>query len=189
MKVYTRSGDKGTTGLLGSQRIGKDHLLLDAYGTVDELNSFLGIAHGLANESPSAFQVLSSQLQRIQNELFVVGSHLACQESAMKTMLPSLDPGMITLLENEIDQMEADLPKLTQFILPGGTKLSSALHVCRTVCRRAERAVFQAKGIETLIIDELIGIYLNRLSDYFFCCARFANFKSNTSDLLWQKSK
>jgi cob(I)alamin adenosyltransferase len=165
-KIYTKTGDDGTTGLVGGNRVSKSNLRLDAYGTVDELNAYIGLLHSMINDLK-----IQEFLLQVQNKLFVIGSKLASDEKGM-AITGSLDcSGQdIQVLEKAIDEYDAELPALTQFILPGGSVLVSYCHVARTVCRRAERRVVQLA--ETTPVEELIVQYLNRLSDYLFVLSR-----------------
>ncbi len=164
MKIYTRKGDQGTTMLFGGARLPKDDLRIEAYGTVDELNSFLG---WLADHA-TAYQ---DQLRHIQDRLFVLGAWLATDPTKRdKVTLPTFDNREIQLLEQWIDQLEADLPPLKNFVLPGGHPTASMAHICRTVCRRAERRVVALMREDELPIPAVA--YLNRLSDYLFVLAR-----------------
>ncbi len=165
-KIYTKTGDDGTTGLVGGNRVSKSNLRLDAYGTVDELNAYIGLLHSMINDTK-----IQELLLLVQNKLFVIGSKLASDEKG-RAITSSLDCSGkdIHLLEMAIDEYDAELPALTQFILPGGSALVSYCHVARTVCRRAERRVVQLA--ETTPVEELIVQYLNRLSDYLFVLSR-----------------
>lgn len=165
-KIYTKTGDDGTTGLVGGNRVSKSNLRLDAYGTVDELNAYIGLLHSMINDLK-----IQELLLQVQNKLFVIGSKLASDEKGM-AITSSLDCSGkdIQVLEKAIDEYDAELPALTQFILPGGSVLVSYCHVARTVCRRAERRVVQLA--ETTPVEELIVQYLNRLSDYLFVLSR-----------------
>jgi len=165
-KIYTKTGDDGTTGLVGGNRVRKSNLRLDAYGTVDELNAYIGLLHSMITDAK-----IQELLLLVQNKLFVIGSKLASDEKG-KLITDGLDcsGNDIQVLEKAIDEYDAELPALTQFILPGGSMLVSYCHVARTVCRRAERRVVQLA--ETTPIEELIVQYLNRLSDYLFVLSR-----------------
>lgn len=178
MKIYTRTGDDGTTGLIGGSRVPKSDPRIDAYGTVDELNAMIGCVAAIAT-SP-----LLEQLRRVQAELFVIGSQLATPEgSPHRSSLPELDEQMIGRLESEIDRTETALPALRNFILPGGSETAARLHLARTVCRRAERLIVAYAGehrAPTRVIE-----YLNRLSDWLFVQARGANHLLGVSDILW----
>jgi cob(I)alamin adenosyltransferase len=180
MRLYTRTGDDGTTGLIGGARARKDSLQIDAYGTVDELNAHLGVVR--AGDEPW----LDHLLAPVQDELFVVGSHLALAagEDPAAWRLPTLDEAAIERMEREIDAAESELPKLKSFILPGGTPTAAALHVARTVCRRAERLIV-ALGDERRVEPRFIE-YLNRLSDWLFAHARLANHRAGMADVPWK---
>jgi len=175
VKIYTRTGDTGQTALFGGKRVGKDDARIEAYGTVDELNSFLGLARAAWPESP-----VDGELERIQNDLFEVGAQLAAPGQDRFT---GADPRRIEELERAIDHAEKELVPLTNFILPGGSLAAAQLHVARTVCRRAERIVVSLGG------EAPPGtvVYLNRLSDYLFVAARFVNARRETSDVIWKK--
>lgn len=175
MKIYTRTGDTGQTALFGGKRVGKDDARIEAYGTVDELNSFIGLARAGWPESP-----LDGELEKIQNDLFDVGAQLAAPGQDRFT---GADPRRIGELESAIDHAEKELVPLTNFILPGGSMAAAHLHVARTVCRRAERIVVSL-GAET---PPGTVVYLNRLSDFLFVAARFVNARLDTSDVLWMK--
>lgn len=179
MRLYTRTGDDGTTGLIGGARAGKDDAQIDAYGTVDELNAQLGVVRAAAQPW------LADLLEPVQNELFIVGSHLALApgQDAAEWQLPALTAAMIERLEREIDAAEAELPKLKTFVLPGGAPVAATLHVARTVCRRAERllvALSRGRTLEPRFIE-----YLNRLSDWLFAYARLANHRAGVADVPW----
>jgi len=183
MKIYTKSGDEGSTGLLGGHRVSKSDVRVKAYGTVDELNSFLGFAAVLASN-----ENLEKKLLIIQHDLFSIGANLATsiettkQGNRKKMEVPVERVGEI---ETWIDEMAAQLPELKAFVLPGGTQPAAVLHMCRTVCRRAERVVVEAS--EQVEIDPQAIVYLNRLSDLLFMWARFENFQQGGSDVLWLK--
>ena len=178
MKIYTKQGDSGTTGLYGGVRVSKDDLRIQTYGTVDELNATLGIVLAQTSLDPG----LKTRLSRIQSELFHLGAELATPRGGRLTSR-LLDSTEISALEKEIDQMEASLPPLKSFILPGGTPESAHLHLTRTVCRRAEREMVTLHRQDPLRAEALT--YLNRLSDYLFVCARYANLKAGVSDIPW----
>lgn len=181
MPIYTRTGDQGQTSVIGG-RVYKDDARVEAYGTIDELNSFVGQAANLANTA--IFDDLREQLLQIMQELFDCGSDLAyvkLSESKYK-----VTPELIERLETWIDQHETENPPLERFILPGGTPLASALHICRTVCRRAERrAITFSRKAE---VNPEVVKYLNRLSDYFFAVARTANFREQVPDVEYVRS-
>lgn len=182
-KIYTKTGDDGTSGLIGGTRVEKFDSRLEAYGTVDELNSWIGILTTVVAHE----QVLET-LKRVQNNLFVIGSHLATDSSKsdMRQKLPCSGDD-IEILEKEIDRMQAELPPLTHFILPGGTTAAAQAHVARTVCRRAERritAIAQQAEVNANVIR-----YINRLSDYLFVLARYINFLNATDEVIWIPQK
>jgi cob(I)alamin adenosyltransferase len=179
MKIYTRTGDDGTTGLIGGSRVGKDNLRIDCIGALDEINA----AVGLAAVSAQAAQV--EALRRVQSDLFAMGSHLALADAAMPPKyLPALDEAMIGRLEMEIDAAEDDLQPLRNFILPGGSETSARLHLARTVCRRAERLL--VRFAHDRPVPALILTYLNRLSDWLFVQARWANRVIDEPDIPWR---
>jgi cob(I)alamin adenosyltransferase len=180
-KIYTRSGDKGTTGLVGGKRVKKNSLRVKCYGELDELNSFLGWARTEADRSN--FKKVSEQLAVIQNEAFDLGAYLATPEDD-KTMPLAISEKEITRLEAWIDSCIENLPELKSFVLPGGTTLNSVLHVARTICRRTERSVLDL--METEKVDETALKYLNRLSDYLFALARKTSALSNLPEYLWK---
>ena len=182
MKIYTKTGDRGDTGLFGGPRVSKDAPRIEAYGTVDELNSVLGVIRA----SGGIDAELDALLQRIQNELFNLGAQLATPDpAAHQTDL--LGASQIEALEKAIDTWEVTLAPLAQFILPGGTLAAAYLHLARTVCRRAERRLVSLvlEAGETVSLDTVI--YLNRLSDLLFVLARRANQAAGTKDTFWQK--
>lgn len=178
MKVYTRTGDDGTTALFGGDRVSKSHPRIEAYGTVDEVNSVLGMARAALNDGPG-----TDLIARIQNELFVLGGDLAAPE-ATTYPLPRIEPHHVEVLETDIDRMTEDLPPLKNFILPGGTPASSALHLARTVTRRAERLVIDMTASGEVVSQEALN-YLNRLSDFLFTLARWVNVKADVADIAW----
>ncbi len=181
MKIYTKTGDDGTTGLFGGDRVSKTHPRIIAYGTVDETNAFIGMARSHLGETDWAMKA-DAMLVRIQEELFVLGGDLA-SPGDVKYPVPRIEPQHVARLEEELDKMDTDLPPLKHFILPGGHRTAAALHIARTVCRRAERETIRAAKTED-ISDNAIH-YLNRLSDFFFVLARWVNQKSGVSDTEW----
>lgn len=183
--VYTGTGDKGETSLVGGQRVLKSEVKIEAYGTVDELNSHLGVAISLAtNLGDHEVEVLHS----VQNNLFNLGSLLATlPEERDKFKLPVLRKDLIDTLEEEMDKMDSGLPKLKNFILPGGISGASAFHVCRTVCRRLERVMVQLGQLEGNEIPADAIRFINRLSDYFFILSRSLNAREGITDILWSK--
>ncbi len=189
MKIYTRGGDSGKTSLVGGARVDKHDARLDCYGTVDELNSYLGICATslLPHQSAGPLQELQLQILAIQNYLFNIGSHLACESDTTRAFLPTLEEQETLNLEIQIDQMTLQLPPLKDFILPGGSSLAAHLHFARTVCRRAERHTSAFAQQNSIHENLLVLRYLNRLSDYLFVAARFANHCLNSKELLWKK--
>ncbi|MEM7509786.1 MAG: cob(I)yrinic acid a,c-diamide adenosyltransferase [Bacteroidota bacterium] len=181
MKIYTGKGDEGYTSLLGGSRVSKDDLQIEAYGTVDELNSWIGI---LAVEP--LLNTYKSILQNIQHRLFDIGSILAKGDRASLMNLPSINEEHIQILEDAMDGMTAALPELTSFILPGSGQVNAKTHVGRTVCRRAERRVVAMNQFES--IDSLILIYLNRLSDFLFVLGRMATHLAEEEEVKWSPS-
>lgn len=177
MKIYTKTGDKGLTSLFGGQRVYKSHSRIDAYGTVDELNSVLGIARTAQPHQP-----IETLLERLQNDLFVLGADLATPTGG-KRKIQRIGQAHIQQLEQDIDTLETALPTLQTFILPGGTPCAASLHLARTVCRRAERSCFICGQSEIISSEALI--YLNRLSDLLFVMARFQNHASDVDDTPW----
>ncbi len=179
MKIYTKTGDTGQSSLYGGKRVSKDDIRLEAYGTIDELNSTLGLViSGLETKE------LENDLRNIQSDLFRLGSELAVPAGQTITGFTPLDNTRTIWLEQAMDKMSDTLPPLKSFILPGGTKLAAYLHLARTVCRRAERRVVNLASQET-IRPEIIT-YLNRLADYLFVLARFANTQTGVVDIPWQ---
>lgn len=178
MKVYTRKGDSGETSLIGGTRVSKADARIDAYGTVDELNSCIG----LIRDSCKAFRQ-EDTLIRIQNQLFNIGSQLA-SDGNNKMILPGLEQAEVDELEQQVDKMEQELPELKNFILPGGNSTASFCHLARCVCRRAERKVVSLSQVSD--VDALIINYLNRLSDYLFVLARFATKEFGGEETLWK---
>ncbi len=180
MKIYTKTGDSGETGLFGGTRVSKASLRVSAYGAVDELNSSLGWARAAAEEPE-----ILSLLHEIQTELFELGSELASTaERKKKGGVPSIDEAQVVTLERAIDRWEAELSPLRSFVLPGGSELAARFHVARCVCRRAERALVLLGTQETLR-GELLR-YLNRLSDLLFVLARYANQAAGVPDIPWE---
>jgi cob(I)alamin adenosyltransferase len=177
-KIYTKTGDKGSTSLVAGTRLSKAHIRIEAYGSVDELNAQIGLLADVGKNDK--WNVV---LNKIQNELFVLGSQLANDDEEMKKHLPSQSPDLIKLLENEIDDYTKILPELKHFILPGGSIAVSQAHVARTVCRRAEREVIKLSESEN--IDSQIIVFLNRLSDYLFVLSRFIAFENQVPEKQW----
>jgi ATP:cob(I)alamin adenosyltransferase len=180
-KIYTKTGDKGQTGLFGGSRVSKDDVRLEAYGTVDELNSFLGYLKDHVED-----KVIQNLLYNIQNALFNAGSILATDPTKPEMKLP-FDNSIINTLELEIDRMQEELPALMNFILPGGHPQVSLCHILRTVTRRAERRVVTLSDIVETDIE--ISIFLNRLSDYFFVLGRYLGKQMNAKEVIWNSGK
>ncbi len=186
-RIYTKTGDRGETRLVGGQKVPKDDLRIECYGTVDELNSFIGLARtSLESYTPAAVSLakLAAILKRIQHELFNLGSILATVPKDVHPKQPRITPVEVEQLEREIDEANAELPILRSFVLPGGSRVDAELHVCRTVCRRAERLLV-ALAREGSVPEEAIH-YLNRLSDAFFVWSRWVNHAMDRTETLWQ---
>ncbi|MFT4777720.1 MAG: cob(I)alamin adenosyltransferase [Flavobacteriales bacterium] len=165
MKVYTRTGDLGQTGILGGTRLQKDHIRIEAYGTIDELNSHIGVLRDTVGTAG-----YEAELVRIQEDLFTLGSHLASDPEKNKMELPELEQSRVTDLEQRMDEMDSQLPPMKNFVLPGGNLAVSQCHVVRCVCRRAERATIRLQS-SSYVKEQQIK-YLNRLSDFFFVLSR-----------------
>jgi cob(I)alamin adenosyltransferase len=178
MKIYTRTGDDGTTSLFSGGRVPKYHLRVEAYGTVDELNSILGVARAL-QPSPTTDEYLA----RIQHQLFHLGADLATPLDAKSSHIVRVAADQVAWLEESIDALTAQLPPLTAFILPGGAPAAAQIHVARTICRRVERFVTQLAESEP--VGEQALPYLNRLSDFLFTLARWENMQANVADVTW----
>jgi cob(I)alamin adenosyltransferase len=182
MKIYTKGGDKGETGLFGGERVPKSSERIEAYGTIDELSSFIGL---VAEETKS--EEIKSLLKSIQNQLFTVGSDLATPHAQKnsKFNIPRVPKEFFENAEKQIDKFDVELKPLSNFILPGGCRASAMLNICRTICRRAERKVVKLNESEQ--VGENILIFLNRLSDLFFVLARYENMISGIPDTIWKK--
>lgn len=182
MKIYTKTGDNGETGLFGGKRVPKNSYRIEAYGTIDELNAFIGLT-----VTEVADNSVKSLLNKIQDQLFTVGADLATPDNDKNSgkNIDRTPEEFFIELENEIDIYDAKLEKLKNFILPGGSKAAAHLHICRTISRRAERQVVALKSKEN--IEKNIIIFLNRLSDLFFVLARYENAVSGTPDVIWSK--
>ncbi len=181
MKIYTRTGDSGDTALFGGDRVNKDHLRIEAYGTVDETNSMIGMAREYIEKEGHAG--LIAILHRIQSELFVLGADLATPNDS-KAVVPRIQPDHSSGLEQEIDKLEEDLPALKHFVLPGGSLAASSIHLARTICRRAERRTVSLHHNDSINPETVV--YLNRLSDLLFVMARWLNFKAGVVEEAWK---
>lgn len=180
-KIYTKTGDTGNTSLIGGTKVPKSHLRIESYGTVDELNSHIGLCNDHIKDLPS-----NILLREIQDRLFTIGSSLACdpeKEPLMK--IPDLKAEDVLLLETEIDKMNEILPQMKSFILPGGNVAISNIHIARCVCRRAERICVHMQE-EHLFVDPLVIQYLNRLSDYLFVLSRYIGHLLGTEEIPWK---
>src|SRR5690606_471496 len=183
LKIYTKTGDKGNTSLIGGTKVSKSHIRIESYGNVDELNSYIGLCRDLLTDASSREVLLE-----IQDRLFTIGSTLACDpDKEIHMKLPDLSDGDITLLENEIDRMNESLPEMKNFILAGGHPAVSHLHIARCVCRRAERSCVRLAEISP--VNELIIQYLNRLSDYLFMLARYTGMQLEAKEIPWRARK
>lgn len=179
--VYTRTGDDGTTSLVGGARRAKDDTRIEAYGTLDELNSHIGVM--LADETfPQEYRVL---MQFVQNRLFDIGGYMACEPDGEFILPPGATEADVARLEHSIDEMDAQVPKLRHFVLPGGCRMAAMAHVARTVARRAERRMVTVAHNES--VDPQVMRFINRLSDWFFVFARFNNIKSGVPEIIWNK--
>jgi cob(I)alamin adenosyltransferase len=178
VKIYTRTGDQGETGLFGSGRVAKSDPRVAAFGEVDELNAWIGVARAHCGEED-----VRQELERVQRDLFVVGAILATPDpDRRKGERFDLSLESVTRLEEQIDAWDESLPELDRFVLPGGGTPSAFLHAARTVCRRAERSVI---GLGATDLPEIVIVYLNRLSDYLFTCARVVNRREGTEEIQW----
>ena len=178
MKIYTKTGDKGQTSLLGGTRVPKDHIRIEAYGTIDELNSYMGLLRD--QDIPESDKKTCIE---IQDRLFTIGSSLAADRK-LKLKIPGLFMADVELLEKEIDRMNETLPAMKSFVLPGGHTIVSFCHIARCVCRRAERKVVHLSHDDQ--VDELVVIYLNRLSDYLFVLSRKLTVFFSATEILWK---
>lgn len=180
-KIYTKTGDLGKTSLIGGTKVAKSHLRIESYGTIDELNSYIGLVNDqLADENSKKI------LREIQDRLFTIGSSLACDpEKEPKMKIPDLHEEDIYLLEKEIDRMNDSLPEMKSFILPGGHVAISTTHIARCVCRRAERICVHLQ-LENMFVEPLVIKYLNRLSDYLFVLARYTGHLLQVNEIPWK---
>ncbi|MDE7378808.1 MAG: cob(I)yrinic acid a,c-diamide adenosyltransferase [Paraprevotella sp.] len=178
--VYTRTGDGGTTSLVGGVRVPKDHIRIEAYGTVDELNAHLGLLAAMMPEG-----IHRERVECVQSDLFTLGAVLATEEESGRHVTSPLGEADVERLERAIDETEEGLPAWRGFILPGGSPAAAQCHVCRTVCRRAERRIHTLYA--TVEADRLVVAYMNRLSDYLFVLARKLNFMAAVDEIIWRK--
>ncbi len=179
MKIYTKKGDTGTTQLIGGTRVSKSHIRIEAYGTVDELNSWIGVVRDHFQDKGT-----KTALKEIQDRLFTIGSSLASDPEKSKMKIPDLLEEDIVFLENQIDEMNEKLPEMTSFILPGGHHSSSFCHVARCICRNAERQSVHLADSD--FVDPKVIQYLNRLSDYLFVLSRFALLENDAVEIPWK---
>src|SRR5829696_1930278 len=181
LKIYTKTGDKGNTSLIGGTKVPKNDIRIETYGTVDELNSWIGLLNDRLND-----ETFRTELKEVQDRLFTIGSSLAADaEKETKMKLPDLHTSDIEFLEKKIDEMTEQLPAMKSFILPGGHATVSSIHIARCVCRRAERLAVSMQQHE-LFVDEKVIQYLNRLSDYLFTLARYAAQKLGAEEVPWK---
>lgn len=181
MKIYTKTGDAGKTSLIGGTKVFKNNPRIESYGTVDELNSYIGLVSDFTNDDHAR-----NILKEIQDRLFTIGSELACDpHKQTKVSIPDLHESDVELLENEMDKMDEELPVMKNFILPGGLPAVSFTHIARCVCRRAERCCVNLKENGEKVNDLIIK-YLNRLSDYLFTLARYTGMKNNAPEIVWK---
>ena len=189
-RIYTKRGDRGETSLVNGRRIPKSDLRIEAYGTVDELNSHVGLARVLVqelSETCGTLERLGDIFLRVQHELFNLGSILATDPQDVHPKQPQITDIEVRQLEGEIDEMNAEIEPLRSFVLPGGSRLNAELHICRTVCRRVERICTALHEKQTVPADALA--YLNRLSDAFFVWSRWVCLKTGTPEVLWEPNK
>ncbi len=177
--IYTGTGDKGTTSLVGGQRVSKASERIESYGTIDELNSFIGLLMTAMEEGPD-----TEFLSFVQHKLFNIGSYLATDQETTEIQVPSrVSEESVERIEREIDRIDSELPKMKAFILPGGCRSAALAHVCRTVCRRAEREIYRLA--ETAPVEDLVLKFINRLSDYLFVLARKECIQHNGKEIIW----
>lgn len=190
-KIYTRTGDQGKTSLIGGARVDKHNLRLDVFGTVDELNSWLGLIACEMRTENSALtddesKTTVAQIESIQNHLFDLGSRLACEDPKFRVQLPNVEKSDVAKLESEMDRYSARLSPLTNFVLPGGSKTASYCHIARTVCRRSERLCVKLREVDYDAVEDIVIEYINRLSDYLFILARAANMWASMPEPIWR---
>lgn len=184
-KIYTKTGDKGQTALVDGSRVSKGDLRLESYGTLDELNAIVGLLRCHIGGSTHELTI-DNHLIMIQNNLFNIGSHLACADDKMRSQLPSLSADALNLLEGDLDRWESELPPLKEFILPGGGEAAALSHIARTVCRRAEREMIRMRDQGATVAPDHM-VFVNRLSDWFFLLARKFNSLKGVKDVTWSK--
>lgn len=181
IKIYTKTGDKGTTSLIGGTKVPKSHLRIEAYGTVDELNSYIGLCRDLLED-----KISRDILREVQDRLFTIGSTLACDPvKEPKMRIPDLKEDDVLLLEKEIDKMNEQVPPMKNFILPGGHPTVSHIHIGRCICRRAERCCVRLE-LDKEEVEQIVIKYLNRLSDYLFVLARFISWQLKAEEIAWK---
>ena len=181
LKIYTKTGDKGTTSLIGGTKVPKSHMRIEAYGTIDELNSYIGLCADMLTDEHN-----KHLLREIQDRLFTIGSSLACDPIKEPRMrLPDLKEEDILLLEKEMDRIDESMPPMKNFILPGGHPTVAHLHIARCICRRAERCCVKLE-LESLEVDQIILKYLNRLSDYLFILSRYSGQQLQVPEIPWK---
>ena len=180
-KIYTKTGDKGTTSFIGGTKVPKSHLRIEAYGTVDELNSYIGLCRDILTDENSR-----TVLQEVQDRLFTIGSSLACDPiKEPKMRIPDLKEKDVELLEKEMDKLNESIPEMKSFILPGGHTTVSHLHIARCICRRAERCCVRLE-LESLEVEQVILKYLNRLSDYLFVLSHYTGHQLLVGEIPWK---
>lgn len=196
MKIYTKTGDQGETGLFGGGRVRKDHPRIEAYGTVDELNAVLGMVRAQCSSetlAPPKKELLPAKIDEllatIQNDLFTVGAELATADAATRSKMTTIGQRHVGALERPIDALEEGLTPLREFVLPGGSQAAAVLHLARTVARRAERRVITLSGLPDESVSPIVVVYLNRLSDLLFVMARAVNSELGVADVAWQKDE
>lgn len=180
-KIYTKTGDKGSTSLIGGTKVAKSHLRIESYGNLDELNSYVGLVNDLIADQPS-----KEMMREVQDRLFTIGSSLACDpEKDTGMQIPDLHDEDVAVLEKEIDRMNEVLPEMRSFILPGGSVAVSTIHIARCICRRTERGCVRLQE-ENMFVEPLVIKYLNRLSDYLFVLSRYIAMQQGVAEIPWR---
>jgi cob(I)alamin adenosyltransferase len=180
-KIYTKTGDKGSTSLIGGTKVAKSHLRIESYGNLDELNSYIGLVNDLIADQPS-----KEMMREVQDRLFTIGSSLACDpEKDTGMQIPDLHDEDVSVLEKEIDRMNEALPEMRSFILPGGSVAVSTIHIARCICRRTERGCVRLQE-ENMFVEPLVIQYLNRLSDYLFVLSRYIAMQDGVAEIPWR---